>query len=108
MSVPPLPAAAPQMAPAPDLTPGQRPLALTDAMTLARRAVALFTELQVDTVVSCAKKEGGWLVVVDAIESAARMGDNDMLATYHVTLSMDGEVEGFERTGRYNRADAAR
>jgi len=85
-----------------------RPLGFADAMSLARRTVALFTELAVDGVVSCARREGGWCVVVDAIESPARMGDNDMLATYEVLLTTDGEVEGFERTGRYHRSDAVR
>lgn len=85
-----------------------RPLSFPDAMSLARRTVALFTELAVDGVVSCARREGGWTVVVDAIESPARMGDNDLIATYQVLLAGDGEVEGFERTGRYHRSDAAR
>lgn len=100
------PAPAPAFA-APDVQPG-RPVSMPQAMALARNAVALFTELTVDAVVSCGRAESGWRVVVDVVESPARMGDNDLLATYEVTMAADGEVEGFARTGRYHRADAAR
>lgn len=87
---------------------GGRPVTLVEAMTLARRSVALFTELAVDAVAECGRDGDGWRVVVDVIESAARMGDNDMLATYEVHLSATGEVTRFTRTGRYLRNDASR
>lgn len=88
--------------------PAARPITLVQAMSLARRSVALFTELTVDSVAECARDGEGWRVVVDVIESPARMGDNDMLATYEVLMTAEGEVSRFTRLGRYCRNDAAR
>jgi|OM-RGC.v1.030106429 Gas vesicle synthesis protein GvpO. len=86
-----------------------RPLSLVEAMSLARRSVALFTELKVDQVATIEPAEqGGWRVVVDVIEAAARMGDNDLIASYEVILGAQGEVARYARIGRYHRDDAAR
>jgi hypothetical protein len=91
-----------------DAAPAARALALPEAMSLARRSVALFTELTIDSVANCEKAEGGWRVVVDVIEVPARMGDNDLIASYEVMVGADGEVGRFTRLGRYHRNDAAR
>lgn len=80
-------------------------MSLVDAMAIARRSVAVFTELPIDSVVSCAALDGGWQVRIDVIESAARMGDNDLLAAYDVTISPTGEVQSFTRKRRYHRED---
>jgi hypothetical protein len=87
---------------------GGGPLSLVEAMSLARRSVALFTELKVDSVATCETQEQGWRVVVDVIEAKARMGDNDLLASYEVIISNAGEVSRYGRVGRYRRDDAAR
>ena len=81
---------------------------MIEAMSAARRSAALVLDLPVDAVASCVRAEEGWQVVLDVIESAARMGDNDLLATYELRLSAGGEVTGFNRTGRYHRDDAAK
>ena len=86
----------------------QPALTLVEAMSLARRSVALFTELKIDGVASCERSEAGWRVVVDVVEAAARMGDNDLLASYEVAIGADGEVERYARVARYHRDDAAR
>lgn len=85
-----------------------RPITLVEAMSLARRSVALFTEMTVDSVAECARDGEGWRVVVDVIETVARLGDNDVLATYEVLMDAVGEVTRFTRLGRYHRNDAAR
>lgn len=87
-----------------------RAVTLVEAMSLARRTVAMFTELPVDQVAECTPRGGGggWRVVVDVVESKARLGDNDMLGAYEVMVDAAGEVAGFQRIGRYNRTDAAR
>lgn len=84
-----------------------RPMSLVEAMSLARRSVALFTELRIDSVANCERDGEGWRVVVDVIEAAARMGDNDLLASYEVSISAEGEVSKFARIARYHRDDAA-
>lgn len=85
-----------------------RTMTLVEAMSLARRSVALFTELQIDAVASCERVDAQWRVCVDVIEAAARMGDNDLLCTYEVMIDPAGEVTRFNRLQRYHRNDAAR
>ena len=77
-------------------------------MSLARRSVALFTELEVDSVASCELAETGWRVVIDVVEARARMGDNDLIASYEVSISRAGEVTRYVRVGRYRREELAR
>lgn len=102
---------APEPAPAPaagQAAAAAPALSLTRAMTEARRAVAVFTELPVDAVAACTPEGAGWRVEVDVVESRARMGDNDLLATFEVGIAPSGEVTGFRRLGRYLRDDAPR
>lgn len=81
-------------------------ITLFDAMTAARRSVALMTEQPIDGVAKTERQpEGGWKIVVETIEAAARMGDNDLLSAYEVTLAPDGELTGFTRLARYHRED---
>ena len=44
-------------------------------------------------------------MVVDLVESVARMGENDLLAAYEVTIGVDGELKHFTRLRRYRRED---
>lgn len=94
--------------PAEDAPPAAASLTLVEAMSLARRSVALFTEQKIDNVATCERAEGGWRVVVDVVEAAARMGDNDLIASYEVVIGADGEVSRYARVARYHRDDAAR
>ena len=81
-------------------------LKMLDAIELAKSAFASMTTLNVDAVSSCMRDaEGGWIVSLDGIESAARMGDNDLLVTYEVQLSDIGELQKFSRIRRYHRED---
>ena len=85
-----------------------RLLSLVEAMSLARRSVALFTELKIDQVATIEQAEaGGWRVVVDVVEAAARMGDNELVASYEVIISGEGEVSRYARIARYHSDDAA-
>ena len=83
-------------------------IGLVGAIARAREELALFTQLPFDSVASSQRlPDGGWLVVMDLIESAARMGDNDLLATYEVELGDAGEPTRIERIARYRREDQA-
>lgn len=75
--------------------------------TLARNAVAFFTELPIDSVVSCQKINDGWIVVVDVIEAKARLDDNDLLASFEVELDAIGTLGRVSRLRRYNREAVA-
>lgn len=82
-------------------------MTLLEVIARAREAVKLLTALPIDQVVQSDKVADGWRVQVDVIEVRARMGDNDLLATYEVTLDGTGELVGFKRTNRYNREAGA-
>jgi hypothetical protein len=83
-------------------------LTLIEAIGLARRTAAQLTELPVDGIAESGRHaDGGWRVLVDVVESAARMGENDLLATHEVILSPEGDLTGFSRLRRYHREDGA-
>jgi hypothetical protein len=84
------------------------PVALYNAIAAARRCAEQFTGLPFDGIAASGRHaDGGWRVVIDVVESAARMGDNDLLAVYEVLLTDHGELTGFARLGRYHREDGA-
>ena len=79
-------------------------LTLGQAIARIRAAVPTITDAPVDAIRSCERlPEGGWRAIVEVIESAARMGDNDLLSAYEMALDATGELTGFQRTGRYHR-----
>lgn len=83
-----------------------QPITMRDVVALAKTFVADMTALTPDAVAQCNKgADGQWTVVVDVIESPARMGDNDLLAAYEVAIGPDGDMAGFKRLRRYHRED---
>ena len=91
-----------------ETAPGMPPGALTlrDAIGHAKIAVAEMTQLAIDSIARCGQDEAGtWTVVVDVIESVARMGDNDLLATYEVQIGPGARLVHFARLRRYHRED---
>lgn len=84
----------------------RKPPTMLDAMGQAKGAVAEMTGLKVDAVSRCVKEDdGSWAVTIDVVESAARMGDNDLLSAYELQLSPDLELLNFARLKRYHRED---
>lgn len=81
-------------------------LNMQEALTRSREALALVTPAPIDAVSSCQKTvDGTWKVTFDVIESAARMGDNDLLSAYELTLSPTGDLVNLVRVARYHRED---
>ncbi len=79
---------------------------MLEAIGHAKRAVQEMTALPIDSVVRCKSGEGGgWVIVVDVIEAAARMGDNDLLASYEINLDEQAALTQFARLRRYHRED---
>lgn len=74
-------------------------------LEVAREEVADVTGRPVETI-SGFHRDGqdGWTVTVEVLELERVPNTMDLLATYAVTLSDDGEVLGFERRRRYHRA----
>ena len=84
---------------------GVRP-AWKEAIAIARRSVSGITDQPIDSVSHCQKQENGdWRVVIDVIDSPARMGDNDLLAAFEVHIDEGGDVTFCSRTRRYRRED---
>lgn len=80
------------------------PPGMPEAVAIARRTVAGITDLPVDAVSHCQREPDGiWCVVVDVIESQARLGDNDLVAAFEVRIDVRGEVLMCSRTRRYRR-----
>ena len=82
-------------------------LPLIEAIAVARAATAELTGLPVDGIAGSAPDpaSGGWRITIEVIESAARMGENDLLAAYEVGLGPEGGLVGFDRARRYRRED---
>lgn len=81
-------------------------LSMMQAIAQAKAAIASLTVLTFDAVGRCERQpDGGWIVALDLIESMARMGDNDLLATFEVELDPSGEPVNMMRTRRYHRED---
>ncbi len=81
-------------------------LSMMDAIVQAKTAVATMTVLPFDQIARCERlQDGGWTVVIDVVESVARMGDNDLLASYEVRVDPEGEPQNVTRTRRYHRED---
>jgi gas vesicle protein GvpO len=78
-----------------------------ELLQTARDEVAGLTGRQVETV-SGLRRDGddSWVVSVEVLEMQRIPNTMDLLASYAVTLSDDGDVLGFERQRRYHRAAA--
>lgn len=87
---------------------GRPAIALGGAIALARGAVESFTGQTIDAVAACSRLDTGWRLLIDVVEAPARLGDNDLLATFEIELDAAGEVVAFRRTARYNRSEVAR
>jgi hypothetical protein len=71
----------------------------------ARKQVQDLAGVQAETVSGLVPDgDHGWLVTVEAVELSRVPNTMDLMGTYEVTLSEDGELRGFHRVGRYTRA----
>ena len=69
----------------------------------AHKQLSQLTGLSPDTISSLVKEKLGWQVTVEMVEMKRIPESNDMLATYEVHLSDEGEVLSYRRTQRYLR-----
>jgi hypothetical protein len=81
------------------------PLSLSPAVALARAALPDITTQPFDGIASAERDGPGWRVVIEVIESPARLGDNDLLAAYELMLDAEGELLSFRRLRRYHREE---
>jgi hypothetical protein len=66
--------------------------------------VSELTGLQAETVTGLSRAGDSWLVTVEALELARVPNTMDVLGTFEVTISVDGELLGFRRLGHRRRS----
>lgn len=69
----------------------------------ARHSLAEVVEQPIDAVASCEAAGEEWRVVIEVIESRARLGDDDLLTVYELRLSAEGALIAYRRLGRRRR-----
>jgi hypothetical protein len=75
-----------------------------ELLQAAREQVAAVTGHPVESITGLRRDDGGWLIDVEVRELERIPNTMDLLATYEVHVSEDGELVGFERRRRYHRA----
>ncbi|MEL7349236.1 MAG: gas vesicle protein GvpO [Pseudomonadota bacterium] len=75
------------------------------AVQAARQAAAALTGLEVDMVAGCAAHDTGWRIVLDMIETKARVGRNDLISSYELIIDEAGAPIAFTRIARRFRED---
>jgi hypothetical protein len=76
-----------------------------ELLATAMSEVGDLTGLPVETVSSFERDgDGDWIVTVEVLELERVPNTMDVLASYEVRLSDDGEVRGFNRRRRYPRS----
>ena len=81
-------------------------IGMHEALSRAREALALINPAPIDAISACKlADDGSWQVTLDVIESAARLGDNDLLTSYVITMKPTGELVDLQRDARFHRED---
>jgi hypothetical protein len=76
-----------------------------DLVQEARRQVSELTGLSAETVTGMHRgADDSWVVMVEMLELTRVPNTMDVLGTFEVTLSADGELLGFRRLGRHRRS----
>jgi hypothetical protein len=76
-----------------------------DLVQEARRQVSELTGLPAETVTSLDRVgDDRWVVRVEMLELTRVPSTMDVLGTFEVTLSVDGELLGYRRVGRHRRS----
>lgn len=75
-----------------------------ELLAAARAQVADVTGHVVEGISGFHRDDDGWIVTVEVLELERVPNTMDLLATYAVMLSEDGDIRGFERLRRYHRS----
>jgi hypothetical protein len=78
---------------------------VSDLVQAARRQVAELTGLRAEIVTGLTRVgDDRWVVTVEMLELPRVPSTMDVLGTFEVTLSVDGELLGLHRRGRHRRS----
>jgi hypothetical protein len=75
--------------------------------SVIQRAVAQFTELSganAEQVCGVRSTENGWSLLVEVVDLERIPSTTSVMSTYRVDADSEGELLGYERIRRYNRA----
>lgn len=76
-----------------------------DLVQEARRHVSQMTGMRAETVTGVNRAgDDRWVVTVEMLELERVPNTMDVLGTFEVTLSVDGELLGLRRLGRHRRS----
>ena len=76
-----------------------------EVLDMARQQVAEVTGHRVEGITGFQRDpSNGWTVTVEVLELVRVPSTMDLLASYEVNLSEDGDVMGFTRRRRYHRS----
>lgn len=76
------------------------------ALELCKLAIDVtqtITSRQPEVVSRCERRDDGWQVHVEVVDSKGRLADNDIMATYQLEFDAVGELVKHERIRRYTR-----
>jgi Gas vesicle synthesis protein GvpO len=77
----------------------------TELAQQARQQVSELTGLQSGTVTGLDRAGDDWVVTVDVVELERIPNTMDVIGTFEVTLSEQGDVVGLRRRGRHRRSE---
>ena len=82
-------------------------IGMAEAIAIAKAEIGAINDFPIDQVIRSERTaDGGWRIVLEVIESPARMGENDFLAAFSISLDQIGSLAGIERVSRYRREES--
>lgn len=79
-------------------------LTLPELMRAARDQLAELTGLHPENVTRFERTEDGWLLEAEVLELARVPDTMSLMALYELTLDEEGQLTGYRRVARYERA----
>lgn len=90
-------------APAHSQNGGGKRLSGSRAAVMAREQVEDLLGIPVETITGFVRHQDGFTVMLEVVEIERVPRTTDIMATYRVELTPDGELDGYERVNRYYR-----
>jgi hypothetical protein len=78
-------------------------MTMTELIARTKKQMEAITGLAPETVSRLDRAETGWSVAIDMLEHRSIPRTHDLLASFEVSLDMDGNIQNWHRTGRFVR-----
>ncbi len=76
---------------------------MTELIARTKKQMEAITGLAPETVSRLDRAESGWNVGIDMVEHRSIPRTYDLLASFEVSLDLDGNIQNWHRTGRFVR-----